>query len=50
MNKKNNCPFESAQIEIVEILVCDIITASPTGPDPFPGEDDDLTTTYYWKN
>ena len=49
MNIKNNRPFEEAQIEIVNVLLCDIITASPTGPDPFPGEDDEFTT-YYWDN
>jgi hypothetical protein len=39
-----------AEIEIVEILGCDVITSStPTGADPFPGEDDDFTT-YYWNN
>lgn len=50
MNNKNNRPFKEAKIEIVEINLCDVITAStPTGADPFPGEDDDFTT-YYWNN
>ncbi len=49
MKKHNNSPFKEAKIEIVEILNVDIITASPTGPDPFPGEDDEFTT-YYWDN
>ena len=48
MNIKNNRPFQEAQIEIVNVLLCDIITASPTGPDPFPGEDDEFGTPYYW--
>ncbi len=48
-NKNNNRPFEQAQIEIVKILSCDVITASYTGPDPFPGEDDEFTTNY-WDN
>ncbi len=47
MKNKNNRPFQVAEIEIVEINMCDIIVTSPTGPDPFPGEDDDFTT-YYW--
>ncbi len=49
MNKTNKRPFEQAEIEIVKINTCDIITASPTGPGAFPGEDDDFTT-YYWDN
>lgn len=47
MKKQNKCPFELAKVEIVEILGVDIITASPTGPNPFPGEDDDFGN-YYW--
>ena len=50
MNIKNNRPFQEAEIDIVEISICDVITASPTGPDPFPGEDDDFTTPYFWNN
>lgn len=49
MNKNKNCPFKRAQIEIVEIDICDIIVTSPTGPDPFPGEDDEFGS-YYWDN
>ena len=49
MKNQNNRPFQVAEIEIVEILGCDVITASPTGPNPFPGEDDDFET-YYWDN
>ena len=49
MNKNNNFPFEKAQIEIVKTLPCDVITASYTGADPFPGEDDEFTTNY-WDN
>ena len=49
MNNKNNRPFEEAKIEIVEINLCDVITSStPTGANPFPGEDDDFS--YYWDN
>lgn len=47
MNKINNSPFCAAEIEIIEIDMCDIIVTSPTGPDPFPGEDDDFGS-YYW--
>lgn len=50
MNIKNNRPFQEAEIEIVEITLCDVITASsPEGPNPFPGEDDEFTT-FYWDN
>lgn len=49
MNKTNKRPFEEARIEIFEMEMCDIIVTSPTGPNPFPGEDDDFTT-YYWDN
>ena len=51
MNIKNNRPFQEAEIDIVEITLCDVITASsPEGPDPFPGEDDDFTAPYFWNN
>lgn len=49
MKKINKSPFDVAQIEIVEINACDVITASPIGPNPFPGEDDEFTTPYYWE-
>ena len=49
MNKNIKRPFQEAQIEIIEILGCDVITTSPSGSDPFPGEDDDFGA-YYWNN
>ena len=49
MKNKNTCPFQVAEIEIVNIDMCDIIVTSPTGPGAFPGEDDDFTT-YFWNN
>ncbi len=41
-------PFELAQIEIYKLCDFDIVTASPTGPDPFEGEEDEFET-YYWE-
>lgn len=49
MNMKKNCPFCAAEIEIVDVLLCDVITVSPTGPLPFPGEDDEFDPLY-WDN
>lgn len=43
MKNTNKCPFQAAEIEIVNILN-DVIT---TSQNPFPGEDDDFGT-YYW--
>lgn len=46
MNTKNNCPFEAAEIEIVNVL-SDVITSSWN---PFPGEDDEFDSYYWDKN
>lgn len=40
MNKTIKRPFELAQIEIYKLDDFDIVTASPTGPDPFEGEEE----------
>lgn len=47
MNKTIKRPFELAQIEIYKLCDFDIVTASPTGPLPFPGEDDEFETLYW---
>lgn len=47
MNKTIKRPFEAAEIEIVKMSNVDVITASPTGPDPFPGEDDEFDPLYW---
>lgn len=47
MNKTKKLPFEVAEIEIVKMSNVDVITASPTGPAPFPGEDDEFDPLYW---
>ena len=47
MNKIKKLPFETAEIEIVKMSNVDVITASPTGPNPFPGEDDEFDPLYW---
>lgn len=47
MNKTKKLPFEVAEIEIIKMSNIDVITASPTGPDPFPGEDDEFDPLYW---
>ncbi|MBQ8740699.1 MAG: hypothetical protein IJY79_04025 [Clostridia bacterium] len=39
-------PFYAAEIEIIKIDMCDIIVTSPTGPDPFEGEEDTFPTSW----
>ena len=47
MNKIKKLPFEAAEIEIVKMSNVDVITASPTGPNPVPGEDDEFDPLYW---
>lgn len=47
MNKIIKLPFEAAEIEIIKMSNVDVITASPTGPNPFPGEDDEFDPLYW---
>lgn len=46
MNKNKKCPFEVAEIEIVKLIDCDVITASG-----FEGDDDgDFVGADYYGN
>ena len=47
MNKIITLPFAAAEIEIVKMSNDDVITASPTGPLPFPGVDDEFDPLYW---
>lgn len=41
MNTAEKKPYEPAEFEII-LLENDVITTSSGGPEPFPGEDEDL--------
>ena len=46
MNKNTNCLFQAAEIEVVNVNMCDIIVTSPMGPDPFEGEEEMFPTNW----